>query len=206
MLVWTARTTILLEGPAILESLAPCYDLTVDRVVGPWAPRASGLLGELEGQRVLDLCTGTGLMARELVRRKALVTGIDRSRRMLERARKACPQAEFFLMDMGKLWFPAPFDAATLSMGLHALPPAEAVTALRNLQAYCLGPLLILDWARSPSCRLLRRLLELAERAEGSCYREYMTWGPERMFAASGWRIEEQQELDGLVTSWRLEW
>lgn len=196
----------MVEEAGMLDALAPGYDLIVGRVVGPWVRKAAGLLGEVEGRRILDLCTGTGIMARELVRRKALVTGVDRSRQMLERARRTCPQAGFLLMDVRDLQFPAAFDAATISMGLHQLPPPEAVTVLQNLQAYCSGPLLALDWARRPAGGICRRLLELVEQAEGSCYREYMAWGPERIFAAAGWRVTERQGLGRLVDAWLLQW
>jgi ubiquinone/menaquinone biosynthesis C-methylase UbiE len=190
----------------MLDAVSTAYDLLAGKVVGPWARDAAGLLGEVEGRRVLDLCTGTGLMARELVRRKALVTGVDRSRRMLERARKQCPQAEFLLMDVRDMHFPAAFEAASISLGLHALPPPGAVTVLKRLQAFCPGPLLVLDWAHRPAHWLSRWLLELAERAEGSYYREYMAWGAERIFADAGWRVKELQQLHRLVNAWLLEW
>jgi SAM-dependent methyltransferase len=45
------------------------------------------LLGDVDGQRVLDLACGHGLMARHAARRGASVTGIDISRRLLDRAR-----------------------------------------------------------------------------------------------------------------------
>ena len=54
----------------------------------------ANFLGEVTGQRILDLGTGTGRAAIALARRGALVTGIDASREMLSVARTRCRDAQ----------------------------------------------------------------------------------------------------------------
>ncbi|MEW6524330.1 MAG: methyltransferase domain-containing protein [Bacillota bacterium] len=189
----------------MFDAIAPFYDLAVERTVGRWVHQAADLLDNVSGWQVVDLCTGTGIMARELVRRGARVTGVDISRSMLARARKKCPGAVFQVMDIMEMRFPGPFDAATISMALHGLPPAGAARVLWQLQDWCRGPLLALDWARRPESRLGRWLLELVETGEGSHYQEYMKWGPERLFAEGGWKVTRKKELGTLVDAWLLE-
>jgi len=51
-------------------------------------PRMLEMLGEVRGQRILDLGCGEGGYARELVRRRAQVVGVDGSERMITIARR----------------------------------------------------------------------------------------------------------------------
>ena len=51
------------------------------------------------GSRLLDLCCGTGQLARELLSLGYLVTGLDGSKEMLEFAKGNAPGAEFMLED-----------------------------------------------------------------------------------------------------------
>ena len=72
------------------------------------------------GQRVLDVATGTGLVARALVRRYGCqVVGLDQSEQMLGRARKLCagiPQIELVRGEAERLPFDdASFDALTFT-------------------------------------------------------------------------------------------
>jgi SAM-dependent methyltransferase len=64
------------------------------------------------GARVLDLCCGTGQIARALAPRGFRVTGVDSSPQMLRFARQNCPEAEFLLADARNFSPPHPFDAA----------------------------------------------------------------------------------------------
>ena len=52
-----------------------------------------------EGARILDLCCGTGQLAKALVEKGYRVTGIDGSAEMLRYSRKNAPTAEFILSD-----------------------------------------------------------------------------------------------------------
>src|SRR4029079_17279970 len=67
------------------------------------------------GDRVLDACCGTGDLAVAASRAGARVTGLDFSRRMLERARGKSAEVEWVQGDAQQLPFEdASFDAATV--------------------------------------------------------------------------------------------
>jgi demethylmenaquinone methyltransferase / 2-methoxy-6-polyprenyl-1,4-benzoquinol methylase len=81
------------------------------------------------GQRVLDVATGTGLVARALVRRYGCrVVGLDQSEQMLGRARALCgPEVELVRGEAERLPFAdAEFDALTFTYLLRYVddPPA----------------------------------------------------------------------------------
>lgn len=76
---------------AAYDAIAEWYDASVRGGLPIHAlslPAFFGLIGAVEGQRVCDLGCGQGIVARELARRGASVTGIDVSARLLEIARE----------------------------------------------------------------------------------------------------------------------
>jgi demethylmenaquinone methyltransferase/2-methoxy-6-polyprenyl-1,4-benzoquinol methylase len=100
-----------------------------------WRRRAAGRAGLRPGQTALDLCTGTGKLAHELlpfVGPSGRVVGIDFSPAMLELARQREPQIEFRLGDVTHLSeADASVDAVTIGFGLRNLVDREA--ALREM-------------------------------------------------------------------------
>jgi demethylmenaquinone methyltransferase/2-methoxy-6-polyprenyl-1,4-benzoquinol methylase len=91
------------------------------------------------GQRVLDVATGTGLVARELVRRYGCrVVGLDQSEEMLERARAltaGTPEVEFVGGEAERLPFAdAEFDALTFTYLLRYVDdPAATMRELARV-------------------------------------------------------------------------
>lgn len=88
------------------------------------------------GARVLDVATGTGLVARELARRGARVVGLDQSGPMLgealRRARRAglADRVRFVLGRAERLPFPdGAFDAVTFTYLLRYVDDPEATVA-----------------------------------------------------------------------------
>jgi SAM-dependent methyltransferase len=83
-----AAVTIACMGhtPARYDAIADWYaEFTKD-----WGAELNALLpADIGGHRVLDLACGNGTASRFLARRGALVTGLDLSARMLDRARQA---------------------------------------------------------------------------------------------------------------------
>jgi SAM-dependent methyltransferase len=63
------------------------------------------------GGRVLDLCCGTGQLARWLTACGFEVVGLDGSETMLERARRNAPKAELVCQDARSFRFDRPFEA-----------------------------------------------------------------------------------------------
>lgn len=107
----------------------PRQALTVlDRLLLPHLP-AQG--------RILDLCCGTGQLARELTARGFQVTGIDGSEEMLRYARENAPAAEFILDDARSVALPAVYHGAvsTFDSLNHAMRLEELTKAFRNVHA-----------------------------------------------------------------------
>lgn len=71
------------------DSVADFYVARFDSVDDAVSKALLGLLGPVDGLRVLDVACGHGRLTRELARRGASVTGVDISGRLLEKAREA---------------------------------------------------------------------------------------------------------------------
>ncbi|MFL4468355.1 methyltransferase domain-containing protein [Tateyamaria armeniaca] len=86
---------------------------------------------------VLDLCTGHGVVAKEMVTRGASVTGLDFSEPMIALARAGVPDARFVQGDAMATEFPdKSFDAVTIGFGVPHFPDtarglAEAARVLK---------------------------------------------------------------------------
>jgi SAM-dependent methyltransferase len=84
--------------------------------------------------QVLDLCCGSGQMARELSRREYCVTGIDASEHMIRIAKKNAPQTNFVIADARDFSLTARFDGVLCSFNslAHAATVDELASILRN--------------------------------------------------------------------------
>ncbi len=105
-----------------------------------WRMKAVSLSGIRSGERVLDVCTGTGELAFLLARKvgpHGSVTGADFCEEMLARARKKAGRRSgnmsYVLSDAKKLPFPDnTFDAVTVSFGMRNIP--DTGLALREIK------------------------------------------------------------------------
>ena len=112
------------------------------------------------GDRVLDVCTGTGEVALEFARRCHDVTGIDLSAGMLAVARRKDQdgRVRFLQMDATRLDFAdGEFDVSAISFGLHDMPPEVREKVLREMGRVTNGKIVIMDYnpPRSPILRAL---------------------------------------------------
>jgi demethylmenaquinone methyltransferase / 2-methoxy-6-polyprenyl-1,4-benzoquinol methylase len=148
---------------AMFDQIAPRYDsrnrlFSLDRDRA-WRQRAARLAGLHPGQTALDLCTGTGKLAHELlpfVRPGGRVIGTDFSPAMLELARKSEPEVEFRLGDVSRLGeAESSVDAVTIGFGLRNLVDREG--ALREMRRVLRpgGRLVILEFAPPPAGPLM---------------------------------------------------
>ena len=79
-----------------------------------------------QGDRVLDVTCGTGVVARECARRGAAVTGLDLNEGMLTVARRISPDIDWHEGDASDLPFEdGSFDAVTCQFGLMFFPERE---------------------------------------------------------------------------------
>lgn len=80
------------------DALARVYDdWTADNDYGRWARHIVDVASLTEGSSVLDLCCGTGRLTRLLHDAGMVVTGVDVSRPMLDRAARALPEETVLL-------------------------------------------------------------------------------------------------------------
>ena len=127
--------------------------------------------------RIVDLGSGSGIWARELVDAGYQVVGVDLSAAMIEIARQRVPEAEFFVGSF--LRFPIPPCRAVTALGEVFNYLFDADNSLRSLQAVCKhafdvlspGGLLIFDAAEPGRCR--GRTQAFAEGEDWTCLVEY---------------------------------
>jgi len=127
------------------------FSLDRDRA---WRRRAARLAALRPGDFALDLCTGTGKLAAELlpyVRPGGRVTGVDFSNQMLELARRRVPGVDFQLGDANAV--PVAnnsVDTVTIAFGLRNLLDREA--ALREMRRVLKpgGRVVILEFPTPP--------------------------------------------------------
>lgn len=100
-------------------------------------------LGDLSGRKLVDICCGTGDLAKAASQMGAEVTGLDFARPMIEIARQRVPYVSFDVGDAENLSFEDQcFDVATCAFGLwHLNDPdsaiSEAARVLKPGGMYC---------------------------------------------------------------------
>jgi SAM-dependent methyltransferase len=84
--------------------------------------------------RIMDLCCGTGQLARDLVSRGYHVTGLDSSEEMLRYARQNAPGARFLCADATNFRLEHRVNAAVCGFDSinHILQPADVAAVFRN--------------------------------------------------------------------------
>jgi demethylmenaquinone methyltransferase / 2-methoxy-6-polyprenyl-1,4-benzoquinol methylase len=174
---------------AMFDQIAPRYDtanslFSLDRDRA-WRRRAAQLTRLQPGQTALDLCTGTGKLAHELVplvHPGGRVVGVDFSPGMLALARKREPDIDFHQGDVSKLpEADASVDAVTIAFGLRNLVNRDA--ALREMRRVLRpgGRLVVLEFApptgplmaayRFYLGRVMPAIARLSSASEANAYR-----------------------------------
>jgi len=108
----------------MFDEVAPGYERTnVAMSLGNdplWRIATVRAIDPKPGERILDVATGTGVVAARIQRTGATVVGLDFSAGMVAEARRKHPKIEFVEGDAQKLPFgDDTFDAVTISFGLR---------------------------------------------------------------------------------------
>ncbi len=129
-----ALATVPSEGDSHLTD-ADIYDGIYEReeITTPAAAFVLDRLAGVSTPSVLDLCTGTGSLARLLADRGAQCTGLDSSEALLAVARRKVPEGKFVQGDIRSLKLDERFDAIVCMNGaLHSVEePQDIVRVLR---------------------------------------------------------------------------
>jgi demethylmenaquinone methyltransferase/2-methoxy-6-polyprenyl-1,4-benzoquinol methylase len=148
------------------------------------------------GDRVLDVCTGTGAQALEFARRCDDVTGVDLSAGMLAAARKKDKdgRVRFLEMDATRLGFgDKEFDVSCISFGLHDMPPEAREEVLREMTRVTKGRIVIVDY-KSPRNRFRRWLrVALISLYESKYFRDFMRSDFQALLARCGLQVEREK-------------
>jgi len=96
---------------------AASYDATPNPLIDVEQPIVHGMIDALPPGIALDAACGTGRHTRRLAARGHRVLGVDASPAMLEHARRAVPNADLRIGDLGAL----PVDSASVDLAVCAL-------------------------------------------------------------------------------------
>jgi len=145
----------------MFSAVAPRYDLTNTVISAglhrPWKRETVAALGLRPGERTLDLCSGTGDLARLMVAAvgpSGIVAGVDFAEPMIAEARRrlsgrALGRAAFLVGDAMTVPFAdATFDAAAVGFGLRNVrDPGAVLDEIRRVLRPG-GRLALLEFAR----------------------------------------------------------
>jgi SAM-dependent methyltransferase len=155
-----------MTAPQAQIEAAESYErLFVPALFGEWAPRTVVAGGVGEGQRALDVACGTGVVVREVLRRRPqLVSGVDPNAGMVEIASRLAPGVDFRVAAAESLPFPNGFfDVALCQFGwMFFADRALALSELLRVLAPG-GRFVVVVWdqiERAPAFAQLAALLE----------------------------------------------
>jgi ubiquinone/menaquinone biosynthesis C-methylase UbiE len=165
------------------------YSLTIDRALAGVRARVPGFCGMKPGERVLDVCCGTGAQTFCYAGRGIISWGIDLDPGMIafaEKRRNRLGLDNAFFHRASAMTLPfrdASFDHASISMGLHEKEGASRDRIVSEMRRVVKkdGTLAIVDY-RVPYPgdgygRAVRLLERMAGRDHFRCFREFILDG-----------------------------
>ena len=148
------------------------------------------------GDRVLDVCTGTGDVALEFARRCDDVTGIDLSAEMLAVARKKDREGKirFLQMDATRLDFAdREFDVSAISFALHDMPPQVREKVLREMARVTKRKIVIVEYRPSQNSVLRALYISLISLYESKYFPEFGRDDFRGLLARCGLQVEREK-------------
>jgi demethylmenaquinone methyltransferase/2-methoxy-6-polyprenyl-1,4-benzoquinol methylase len=143
------------EVSGMFDGVAKRYDFTNTVLSGGnavlWRAATVRAIDPQPGERILDVCSGTGTSTAALAKRGSTVVGVDFSPEMVTEARKRHKNLEFIQADAAKLPFgDDEFDVATVSFGLRNVQDPKAVLAELYRVLKPGGRLVICEFSKPP--------------------------------------------------------
>jgi ubiquinone/menaquinone biosynthesis C-methylase UbiE len=190
-----------------LSRFAGTYDAIVRAMgFGPMWRAVADAAAPKPGETALDVCTGTGGVARELARLGARVTGVDLAQGMLRRAVRSwrpddpypCPG--FALMDARQLAFPdRSFRVVTCAMALHEMSERERRLVIEEIRRVASDRVVITEYNVPPSGirRLLFQMWRSFEYLESDDFQSFVTRDFEKRLEAAGLVVERSVDVNG---------
>jgi ubiquinone/menaquinone biosynthesis C-methylase UbiE len=178
------------RSEAVLKTLtALLYSMTIDRALAGIRTRVPEFCGMKAGDRVLDVCCGTGAQAFYFARRGIISWGIDLDSGMIgfaERRKRRLNVSNTSFLRGSATHLPfrdACFDHASISMGLHEKKGTSRDRIVSEMRRVVKkdGTLAIVDY-RVPypmdaHGRAVRLLEQMAGRDHYRCFQEFISDG-----------------------------
>jgi ubiquinone/menaquinone biosynthesis C-methylase UbiE len=165
------------------------YSTLVDPILKDVRICVAGLSGVKAGDRVLDVCCGTGDQVFRYEQKGAIATGVDQDPGMIElaeknRKRRGFKHSTFRLASATELPFPdGYFDCASISLGLHEMERGERNRAVSEMKRVVKkeGILMLIDFQvplpKNSIAYLIKVVEFLAGRDNRICFRDYLAQG-----------------------------
>jgi ubiquinone/menaquinone biosynthesis C-methylase UbiE len=147
------------------------------------------LSGVKAGDRVLDVCCGTGDQVFHYEQKGAIATGIDQNPNMIElaerdRKRQGFKHSTFRIASATELPFPdGYFDGASISLALHEMERDERNRAVSEMKRVVKkkGTLIFIDFQvplpKNSIAYLIRAMEFIAGRDNHKCFTDYLAQG-----------------------------
>jgi ubiquinone/menaquinone biosynthesis C-methylase UbiE len=181
------------------------YSTIVDPILKEVRIYVTELSGVKAGDRVLDVCCGTGEQAFHYEQKGAIATGVDQDPNMIElaernRKRRGFKNSTFRVASATELPFPdGYFDGASISLGLHEMERKERDRAVSEMKRVVKkkGTMIFIDFQvplpKNTVGYLIRAVEFLAGRDNRRCFRDYLAQGGLKQILKEN-RLKPQKE------------
>ena len=180
--------------------VAPAFHF-IDRRLLPEYRRALAALDLERSLSVFDVATGTGTLAAAFAERSHRVAGIDFAARLLKRARRRLPEADFRLMDLADLpQIPDDaYDVVALAYVLHGMPPQMRQFTLCQARRLARRYVVVFDYS-GPG----RWHVRLIEWIEGPHYPTFVARSMAELAAEAGLTVQREERTSSAGACWLL--
>ena len=151
------------------------------------------------GDRVLDICTGTGELALAFARHGIHTVAVDLARDMLKvgRQKSSGNHLDFLETDAIRLPFPnKSFNVVAVSLALHHMPEIEQIVVLKEMTRLASQKVIMLEWQTPADPRwqtlkgFLIQLGDVSEHIQSWMHQDFAS-----TCRSAGLRIEGEEEL-----------